>query len=55
MRVFNREEKLAEIAAWFERHRHDYDDCEASPPKVWSEYFAYLLALVMPPENPHDD
>jgi len=34
----------AEIRAWYERHKHDYDpkDLQA-PPYVWSEYFQWLL------------
>jgi hypothetical protein len=37
----------ATIRAWFDRHRGDYCpvDCQhgAQPPKVWAEYFQWLL------------
>lgn len=45
-----REERLSEIVEWFGRHRGDYcpHDCQHghAPPKVWSEYFAFLLYVI---------
>lgn len=33
------------MADWFKRHRYDYDPLDVKmPPKVWSEYFGYLLS-----------
>jgi len=32
------------ICEWYERHRRDYCQCVSSPPQVWTEYFARLLA-----------
>ena len=38
-------EQLARIREWYERHKNDYNDAnlKTSPPKVWTEYFAWLL------------
>src|SRR5215213_2122489 len=38
-------EKLDHITEWFARHRNDDPVNVNLPPKVWSEYFAYLLAI----------
>jgi hypothetical protein len=55
------DEKVQEIRAWFERHKHDYSPHDAvSPPKVWAEYFEWLLnevvavRAVSPPQEPRD-
>jgi hypothetical protein len=44
--------KLDQIAKWYAAHSDDYDHRSPdSPPKVWSEYFSYLLAVARTAEN----
>ncbi len=41
-------ERLQQIREWFDRHRHDYSDRDGNPPKVWSEYFEWLILKANP-------
>jgi hypothetical protein len=47
------ERKLILIRDWFDRHRHDYDPYDVKlPPKVWAEYFQWLLDRVVLEKQP---
>lgn len=39
-------DKIRQIREWYERHKHDYSPRDPqAPPKVWAEYFGFLLQL----------